>query len=588
MPYLAVSKEALEVSECSSPITSFKGDGSRVPGTVDTSDDETARQAVKAVSRSDSHKAPSPAWTEPKPPARRRRPSGVESPARLFGFTDPEDIKTKVREAIVKKKVEYSVHVFYYETGCFQWIAKHQLFENVTLFVIALNAIYIAVDTDWNKERPLEAMASRDLESSPLPWRVMEYAFCAYFTMELTIRFAAFAKKCNCCRDGWFVFDTLLVLLMVLETWILPGVRAATGWSLDAMGNTGVLRLFRLLRLSRLLRMLKSLPELMILIRGMVAAVSSVFYVMCLLVAITYVFAIMMTQLAVDTQVGDMYFASVPLAMYSLFIHVTFMDDLAQFTNDLKDEMWPLLALSLVFVVIGSLTLMNMLVGVLCEVVSAVAVTEREELHANIVMDKMQHILHSLDENSDKRISYAEFSMMIEKPEALRCLQDVGVNPLHVIDFADLFFFEGGQPIELTFEEFMDVVLDLRESNQATVKDLRWLWCQIKNSTNTTLTRVEQKVDSLSQRLETTASDLSRKIDSRYLQLQKTMEEQNSRMQAQMATILAEVQKGGNQPLRYQTDSPVVAVAGTVRRAPPRGPSKGPWDKVSRNWGDGA
>ena len=36
----------------------------------------------------------------------------------------------------------------------------------------------------------------------------------------------AFERKLNAAKDGWFKFDTLLVLLMILETWILPFVIA--------------------------------------------------------------------------------------------------------------------------------------------------------------------------------------------------------------------------------------------------------------------------------------------------------------------------------------------------------------------------
>ena len=36
--------------------------------------------------------------------------------------------------------------------------------------------------------------------------------FCSYYALEWFIRFMAFERKCNCLRDGWFVFDSASAL----------------------------------------------------------------------------------------------------------------------------------------------------------------------------------------------------------------------------------------------------------------------------------------------------------------------------------------------------------------------------------------
>merc|ERR1719265_578007 len=94
-------------------------------------------------------------------------------------------------------------------------------------------------------------------------FQFMEHAFCTYFTFEWVMRFLSFKVKRNGFKDGWFVFDSLLVFMMVMETWVLLVVMTASGSSGGSPlgGNTSILRLFRLLRLSRLVRMLRSLPE---------------------------------------------------------------------------------------------------------------------------------------------------------------------------------------------------------------------------------------------------------------------------------------------------------------------------------------
>merc|ERR1719265_2021099 len=153
-------------------------------------------------------------------------------------------------------------------------------------------------------------------------FQFMEHAFCTYFTFEWVMRFMSFKIKRNGLKDGWFVFDSLLVFMMVMETWVLLIVAASSGGGGSPLAGASMLRLFRLLRLSRLMRMLRSLPELMILIKGMATAMKSVMYVMGLLVLLTYGFAIVFTQLAVNTEtIGEEFFPNVIISMYSLFIY---------------------------------------------------------------------------------------------------------------------------------------------------------------------------------------------------------------------------------------------------------------------------
>merc|ERR1719214_101376 len=96
----------------------------------------------------------------------------------------------------------------------------------------------------------------------------------------------------------------------------------------------------------------------------------------------------------------------------------------------------------------------------------------------------MKKVVDSLDKDANGLISYKEFTNIMEKPEALMALEDVGVSPVGIVDFAELFFFDNGKPVDLTFETFMEVILDLRETNQCTVKDMLHVWMKIKRTTN--------------------------------------------------------------------------------------------------------
>merc|ERR1712151_1209243 len=92
------------------------------------------------------------------------------------------------------------------------------------------------------------------------------------------------------------------------------------------------------------------------------------------------------------------------------------------------------------FVLLASLTVMNMLIGVLCEVVSAVAATEKEEMLVTYVHQKLHKVVTMLDTDGGGTISKNEFVKILENGDAVRCLQDVGVDVIGLVDFADFIF----------------------------------------------------------------------------------------------------------------------------------------------------
>ncbi|CAE8644463.1 unnamed protein product, partial [Polarella glacialis] len=64
-------------------------------------------------------------------------------------FAGADKLKQQAKEASMRPA--YNVFDYYYETGCFQHIAKSMIFDSLTLLVVCLNAIWIAIDTDMNK-----------------------------------------------------------------------------------------------------------------------------------------------------------------------------------------------------------------------------------------------------------------------------------------------------------------------------------------------------------------------------------------------------------------------------------------------------
>eukprot|EP00929_Paragymnodinium_shiwhaense_P068413 TRINITY_DN3439_c0_g1_i1.p1 TRINITY_DN3439_c0_g1~~TRINITY_DN3439_c0_g1_i1.p1 ORF type:complete len:989 (-),score=223.09 TRINITY_DN3439_c0_g1_i1:260-3226(-) len=381
-------------------------------------------------------------------------------------FMDTDTVKRRIRDALTEP--EYNVFDFYKERGFPSWLAKQGWFEYMTLIVISFNAFWIAVETDHTD--------SALLTDTPMEFQLVGHAICFYFTGEITIRWLAFQSKCNAFKDAWFCIDFSLVVVLILETWVvtlvvklatLSGEEISNG--LKNMSIVRMLRLLRLARMARLARLIRALPELMILIKGMIMAMRTVFFTIILLSLVIYIFAIVMTQTASNTAMGQMFFADVGTSASTLLLHGCFVDDFAEIVKEAGRENLLFAAVLVVFVLVASLTIMNMLVGVLVEVVSVTASVEKEELQVGWVKQRIEKTLASLDSDSDGAISREEFKQLLYEPTAAKALHEVGVDVVSLVDYANYIFEEGDV---LSFADFMECVLQLRGQNTATVKDI--------------------------------------------------------------------------------------------------------------------
>jgi len=414
------------------------------------------------------------------------------APPSLFADLD------KMKEDMKRKEI-YSVTNFYWEVGIWQKIARSALFEQVTIGVIILNALWMAIDCDHN--------SADTLLDADLQFQIAENVFCLYFSVELSARFMAFKKKRNCLRDGWFVFDSVLVTLMVVETWVMTAVfLAGSSGGGSPLGSVSVLRLFRLARLSRLLRLLRSMPELLILVKGMVAAMRSVGFVLLLLLLMMYVFSIAFVQLLRDTESGSEYFSWILHSMYTLLVAGTFMDNITVVSTAIGADNMVCGGLFFTFVGLSALTILNMLIGVLCEVVKSVADCEKEGMLIQYVTSRFQVIWNELDFDGTGTLSKNEFLSIMHNEEAWEALEDVGVDPMSLVKLVDLIFEsddedDTGEQGQLTFSEFMEVILTFRGSNTATVKDMtdlrKWLDAHTQKQIDRQLEATEQMVKNM-------------------------------------------------------------------------------------------
>jgi len=400
-------------------------------------------------------------------------------------------------------------------------IAASDRFQHFTLSVIVDNALWIGVDTEWNHKYLKDAQENFPLDPYAM---IVENIFCVYFTAEVVIRFLAYKRKCDCFRDAWFVFDSLLVSCMVLETWIIAIITAATGGSGGAsfLSNFSALRLLRLLRLTRMARLMRSVPELMTLVKGMMSAIKSVFFILVFLVLVMYVFAIIFTSTVgnadnndPEPETAEHMFGSMFDCMMTLFTNGVLGDNLSATVQAILD--YPdgkgsytgnfLLWLFLLFFAISSMTLLNMLIGVLCEVITSTAGDEKETMQIRDLQICIEDAFNLIDTNLDGRVCEAEWSQIKESKFVRAQLGSLGGEATHMderlhqmqqtlipkprcgcktstpIQFGTVPSNSAGSSIDreegLSLDDLISKVIDIRPDKPATALDLEILRAKV-------------------------------------------------------------------------------------------------------------
>eukprot|EP00416_Gambierdiscus_australes_P023493 CAMPEP_0171080514 /NCGR_PEP_ID=MMETSP0766_2-20121228/15916_1 /TAXON_ID=439317 /ORGANISM="Gambierdiscus australes, Strain CAWD 149" /LENGTH=248 /DNA_ID=CAMNT_0011537759 /DNA_START=109 /DNA_END=855 /DNA_ORIENTATION=- len=222
------------------------------------------------------------------------------------------------------------------------------------------------------------------------------------------------------------------------------------------------------MRVARMARVLRALPELMILVKGMAVGMRSVSATLGLLVMCIYVFAILFTELLSGTESSRDCFDTVPQSMNCLLLGGVFPDQADLITRMMEAD-WLYYFLILAFLMVTSLTIMNLLIGVTCEVVNVVAQVEKEEMLMKDLKCKIEGILSSCDTERESVVSREKFTLLLSTPDVMCSLHEAGVDLFSIVDFADFIFQAEG---EISLGKFLEAVLKFRGSNVATVKDV--------------------------------------------------------------------------------------------------------------------
>ena len=170
-----------------------------------------------------------------------------------------------------------------------------------------------------------------------------------FFVIEILIRFIGEKEKKNFFKDGWNIFDTIIVAI-----------------SLIPIPNNSSYLVLRLLRIFRVLRLISVIPELKI-IEAILASIKRVFYVSLLLFIILYIYATMGSILFGEDDPAR--WADLGISLITLFQVLTL--------SSWENVMLPMQAIYwwswiyfFSFITICSITILNLVIAILVDVVN--------------------------------------------------------------------------------------------------------------------------------------------------------------------------------------------------------------------------
>ena len=218
----------------------------------------------------------------------------------------------------------------------FESARSNRLFELFIILVIIASALLVGVKTYQLPTWVKPVIDGLDL------------LITLIFLVEISIRFLGEPQKRAFFRNGWNVFDTLIVFI-----------------SLIPIDDTDSALVARLVRVFRVLRMVSIVPELRLLLNSIISALPRLGYVAALIFIIFYIYAAA-GSLFFD-RINPELWGNISIAMLTLFRVMTFEDwtDVMYETMDVYSWSW---IFYLTFIFLTTFAFLNMVIGIVVSV----------------------------------------------------------------------------------------------------------------------------------------------------------------------------------------------------------------------------
>jgi len=217
-------------------------------------------------------------------------------------------------------------------------VRNSNFFNSLVIFVIIASAIYAGVSS-YNI--PSEYIYILE---------IADYSITVFFVIELGIRMFSEKKLSDFFKDGWNIFDFVIVIL-----------------SLIPVGGQSSVFVARLLRIIRVLRIITVIPAFRFIIDSLIKTIPRVGFIALLMFIFVYIWGVIGTMFFGDTDPDR--WENIGVALLTLTQVATY-DDWGAIMRDLI-EVHPWAWIYFVsYIIVNAVVLLNMVIGVIVDVMT--------------------------------------------------------------------------------------------------------------------------------------------------------------------------------------------------------------------------
>ena len=244
-------------------------------------------------------------------------------------------------------------------------IRKNKFFESFVVSIIIISALNIGLSTFDINPNLMQALG------------ILDYIITFFFLSEILIRMYSYEKVSQFFTKKWNIFDFIIVLLSLIPLELFEAVIIA-----------------RLLRVFRLLRIISFIPQFRVLIESLAQAVPRVSYVLLFIFIETYIFAAIGSILfgEVDPEHWD----NIGISMLTLF-KVGTIDGWIEIMNNTLPSFPNSWFYYILYIIITGFIFLNMVVGVIIDVMIRQNTDEIENSPELIAIEKINKKVNSIE-----------------------------------------------------------------------------------------------------------------------------------------------------------------------------------------------
>lgn len=323
-------------------------------------------------------------------------------------------------------------------------ITKSNWFDMICAVAIVANSIMLAVATDHAAKNRIT-----DQFDMPSIYTALDYAFCLWFTLELTMRALSDGPRTywSCRRNkmwAWNYFDTVVVVMNIFESAV-----QLMGFSLGG-GNLTAFRMLRVLRVARALRVLRLVhlfKELRMMALCILKSYVTLLWSMVLLVITMFIFGTLLTQNVTvalhldkdpiltkqDVQALEKYYGDLPRTMYTLFVSVTGGIDWDNANAVLYKTGWVNGMIFCFYIFFTVLALLNIISGIFLDSAMTAAHTDKDEViqaqlrEERSAIQQIRELFQELTDGVKEELSAEDFEKHLNDDRVQAHLASLGL-----------------------------------------------------------------------------------------------------------------------------------------------------------------